>query len=70
MLSTSERNVLKVFRQFMVSRGKMLCFYGPQLEKFRTPLRNLTERELLVQERFRGGYSLTRAGFAAMKECE
>jgi hypothetical protein len=48
----------------------MLCFYGPQLEKDRAPLRSLTERKLLVEERFRGGYSLTRAGFDAMQECE
>ena len=48
----------------------MLCFYGPNLKKFRPALAQLTEKEFLVKEEFKGGYSLTRAGFAAMKSCE
>jgi hypothetical protein len=48
----------------------MLCFYGPDLEKHKAALRSLTEKKLLVKERFKGGYSLTRAGFAAMKSCK
>ena len=30
----------------------------------------LTDKELLVKEKFKGGYSLTQAGFAAMNDCE
>lgn len=48
----------------------MLCFYGPDLEKHQAALTTLTEKELLVKERFKGGYSLTQAGFVAMKECD
>jgi hypothetical protein len=49
--------------------GQMLCFYGPTLKKHRPALKQLTEKELLVKEQFEGGYSLTRSGFAAMKDC-
>jgi hypothetical protein len=48
----------------------MLCFYGPNLKKYQGALQVLTEKELLVKEKFRGGYSLTRAGFQAMNDCE
>ena len=47
----------------------MLCFYDPNLRKYKAALQLLTEKELLVKEQFKGGYSLTPAGFAAMKEC-
>lgn len=50
--------------------GQMLCFYGPNLQQNKATLELLTEKELLVKERFKGGYSLTRAGFAAMNDCE
>lgn len=49
--------------------GKMLCFSGPDLERFRSSLNEMTDKKLLVKEKFKGGYSLTRAGFAAMKDC-
>ncbi len=48
----------------------MLCFYGPDLEKHTNSLRKLTEKDFLIKERFKGGYSLTEAGFDAMKACE
>jgi hypothetical protein len=66
MLTASEQAALAVFRTFHVGTGQMLCFHGPQLEKHRTPLRLLTEKNLVVKEQFAGGYSLTRAGFEAM----
>jgi hypothetical protein len=47
----------------------MLCFFGPDLEKHKVALQKMTERELLVKEQFKGAYSLTRAGFEAMKAC-
>lgn len=67
MLSTSEQSVLKVFRQFRIQQGEMLCFQGPLWEKHKVSLRQLTERDFLFQETFKGGYSLTKTGFAAMK---
>ncbi|MFV2068665.1 MAG: hypothetical protein ACC645_16970 [Pirellulales bacterium] len=69
LLSASERRVLRDFRQFLVTPGQMLCFYGPNLAKYKTALQHLTDKEFLVKEQFNGGYSLTQAGFAAMKEC-
>ncbi len=48
----------------------MLCFYGPELEKHKAALQKLTEKELLVKETFKGGYSLTRAGFVAMRDSQ
>ena len=50
--------------------GQMLCFSGPNLKRDTETLKLLTEKKLLVKERFEGGYSLTQAGFAAMKDCE
>lgn len=48
----------------------MLCFSGPNLKQNKATLDLLTNKELLVKERFKGGYSLTRTGFAAMNDCE
>jgi len=50
--------------------GQMLCFSGPDLERDAPALEQLADRKFLVKEKFRGGYSLTTAGFAAMKESE
>ena len=69
MLTTSEQRVLRAFQQFRMVPGQMLCFNGPELKTHKSALRNLTEREFLVEEQFEGGYSLTREGFAAMKDC-
>lgn len=70
MYSQSEKAVFRKFRQFLVTPGQMLCFFGADLEKHRTALRTLTDKELLTKEHFKGAYSLTRAGFEAMKMCE
>jgi hypothetical protein len=67
-LTPSEEAVLDVFRAYRIAFGEMLCFTGPQLDKHRASLRQLAEKELLVAERFAGGYSLTQSGVAAMKE--
>jgi hypothetical protein len=69
MLSTVEQRALKSFREYHVTTGQMLCFSGPELEKHKAALKILTEKDFLVEERFKGGYSLTRAGFKAMKAC-
>ena len=50
--------------------GQMLCFSGPNFKQDKATLTDMTDRELLVKEGFKGGYSLTRTGFAAMKDCE
>ncbi len=71
LLSPSEQRVLRTFRRFLMTPGQMLCFYGPDLKKQdKATLELLTDKELLVKEKFKGGYSLTQAGFAAMNDCE
>jgi len=70
LLSTSEQRVLRTFRRFLVNPGQMLCFSGPNLMQDKATLELLTDKELLVKEKLKGGYSLTQSGFAAMKECE
>jgi len=68
-LTPAEEKALHTFRQYLITPGQMLCFYGPDLEKHKSALQQLTEKDLLVKETFTGAYSLTHAGFAAMKEC-
>jgi hypothetical protein len=67
MLSTSEQTVLGVFREYLVAPGEMLCFHGKWYQDHEAPLRQLTAKKLLTKEHFRGGYSLTEAGFAAIR---
>lgn len=66
-MSPAEQRVLNVFRKYLVTPGQMLCFYGADLAQHRAGISQLIDKELLVAERFKGGYSLTDAGFAAMK---
>jgi hypothetical protein len=47
----------------------MLCFFGPSLEQNQAALKHLTEMEMLVKESFKGAYSLTSSGYAAMNAC-
>ena len=70
MLSTSEQRVLRTFRRFLVNPGQMLCFSGPNLKQNKATLALLTDKELLVKEKFKGGYSLTQTGFSAMNDCQ
>ena len=70
LLSTSEQRVLRTFRKFLMSPGQMLCFSGPGLKQNKATLERLTEKKLLVKETFKGGYSLTRAGYTAMNRCD
>jgi hypothetical protein len=70
VLSDAEQRALRAFQQYQVTVGQMLCFHGPKLKTYRSALRQLTEKELLVKEKFKGGYSLTSAGFAAMQGVE
>ena len=69
VLSASEQRVLRTFQRFLMTPGEMLCFSGRNLKNDRSVLELMTDKELLVKEKFKGGYSLTRAGFAAMKQC-
>ncbi len=70
ILSPAEHAVLRVFRTYLMTAGKMLCLGHSDLAAFRIPLAQLTDKGLLVAEKYQGGYSLTEAGFVAMKNCE
>ena len=69
MLSNAEQRALRSFRDYEVTPGQMLCFFGPNLQKHKAALKALAEKNFLIQEQFRGGYSLTDTGFKAMQEC-
>ncbi len=69
MLSPSEISVLRTFRKFLMTQGEILCFFGADLERHKAALQKLINRDMLVKEQFKGAYSLTRAGFVAMKSC-
>ena len=60
--------MLQTFREYLMTPGKMLCFSGTDLERFRSDLNRMADKKLLVKDKFKGGYSLTKAGFEAMKE--
>ena len=64
---STEQSALVVFRKYLIEPGEMLCFHGPLLDENRNSLRCLTEQGLLSKDKFKGGYTLTKAGFAAMK---
>jgi hypothetical protein len=66
LLTNSQQSLLSVFREYLMGPGEMLCFTGPTLAQHREALSQLTAQGLLVKEKFRGGYSLTREGFEAM----
>ena len=69
MLSASERRVLEMFHEYLMAPGKMLCFSGLILDRHLAALNGMVVRKLLVREKFKGVYSLTRTGFEVMKQC-
>jgi hypothetical protein len=64
---SQQQSALVVFRKYLIEPGEMLCFHGPLLDENRNSLRCLTEQGLLSKDKFKGGYTLTKAGFAAMQ---
>ena len=67
-LSEHERSVLRVFRRYLMTPGRMLCFSRPDIETFKVALARLTSDRFLLAEKFPGGFSLTEIGYAAMKD--
>jgi hypothetical protein len=65
----SEQVVFATFRNYLMTPHRMLCFFGPSLEQNQAALKHLTEMEMLVKESFKGAYSLTSSGYAAMNAC-
>lgn len=68
MLNTTEQQVLGAFRKYLMTPHKMLCFYGPDLQQKSAALESLAQKELLHRESISGAYSLTQAGYEAMKK--
>ena len=66
MLTSAERRVLRTFQEFLITPGQMLCFTGPVLQRDRMTLEQLVKKDMVVRESFKGAYSLTHTGFAAM----
>jgi hypothetical protein len=69
-LSEHERSVLAVFRRYLMTPGRMLCFSRPDMETYKAPLARLISEQFLFAEKFPGGFSLTEIGYAAMKDDE
>ena len=65
----SEQAVFATFRKYLMTPHRMLCVFGPSLEQNQAALKRLTEMEMLVKESFKGAYSLTSTGYAAMNAC-
>lgn len=69
VLTAAERAALRTFKQYLATPEQMICFFGPTLQKHGTALDKLTKKDLLVKENFKGAWSLTVAGYEAMKTC-
>ena len=67
VVSEDETRVLKIFRRYLMTVGKMLCFSGQELASHRDSIDKLVSAGLLVPETYKGAYSLTPSGFEAMK---
>ena len=70
VLTPAERAALRAFQKFLATPEQMICFFGPTLEKHGAALERLTKKHLLVKENFKGAWSLTVAGYQAMKTCD
>ena len=70
LLSPAEGTVLGMFRKSLMTPGNILGFASADLENPNVPLAQLTQKGFLVADESQGGYSLTDAGFAAMKDGE
>ena len=62
-----ELKVLEHFRRYLMSPGDMLCFSGQDIESMGTGIEDLVKRCMLVPERKKGSFSLTKQGFEAMR---
>jgi len=67
MLTIPEKTVMRRFREFQMQPGEMLCFNGLDLVAKTTALDSLVVKQLLVREKFVGGFSLTQAGYTKMR---
>ncbi len=66
-MSKTERRVLEIFNQFLMTPRQMLCFNSQQLQSYRVAIGKLIENDLLAKASYKGAYCLTEAGYEAMK---
>lgn len=66
-LTDGEISVLSVFRTYLMTPGQMLCLNNADTDTMRKALQKLVDAGMLMPEEMKGGYSLTRTGFDAMK---
>lgn len=57
---------MKVFRDFLMTPGDMLCLSGREFDDYTKCIETLSEKGYIVAERFRGGFSLTALGYSVM----
>ena len=67
-LSPADLSVLRVFKTYLMTPGKMLCFNSQDQEAYQLPLAHLTSLRMISPEQMKGGYSLTQMGYAAMRD--
>ena len=67
-MSPAEHRLLDIFRQYLMTPGRMLCLNSQQLQSYRVAIVKLIENDLLTKESYKGGYSLTEAGYEMMKD--
>ncbi|TWT34361.1 hypothetical protein [Blastopirellula retiformator] len=67
-MSQSEQSVLKTFRKFYMSPGKMLCFTSVELDAKKSAFDSLVDKRYLMREKFAGAYSLTSRGYRRMQQ--
>ncbi|QDV23741.1 hypothetical protein [Aureliella helgolandensis] len=69
-LSQTEMKVLKIFREYLMTPGQMLCLGNADIDSMKAALEKMTAEGLLIPDSFKGSYSLTKAGFQAMNEAK
>ncbi len=68
-LAKRERFILGVFREYLMTPGKMLCLSQLDREVYGKSLAKLVTKKLLIAECYKNGYSLTESGYKAMRDC-
>lgn len=64
-----EQAILVVFRDYLMTPGKMLCLSSLDRKIYGAALAKLVEKRLLTVEQYKDGFSLTEDGYAAMRRC-
>lgn len=66
-ITSAEAHVLDTFAEYLMPPEQMLCLVNADVPEVKRALHHLVSRGWLTVQNFKGGYSLTVAGFYAMK---